>query len=533
MLHLVLSALLTVPGTPFGDLKVVVPEFPERAFRVSEFGAKADGTTCTAAFAAAMAACEKAGGGRVVVPRGTWLTGAVRFRNNCDLHLEEGAMLEFTDDPADYPEVHTTWEGVECYNHSPLVYAYGVTNVAITGGGTIAPRMAHWRTWFSRPPEHMKATEHLYYWCSTNAPMTSRRLLSLDRAHMRPQLIQFNRCGNVLLDGFRIRESPFWMIHLYHSENCVVRNLETFARGHNNDGVDVDMTRNVLIENCRFDQGDDGICLKAGRNADAWRLGRCTENVVVRDCDLVNCHSLLGIGSELSGGVRNVWMTRCRVGETYSMLRIKTGPRRGGFVENVWMDHCTGEKMIRVFSIYTDYRAQWGAFPDFELRRTLIRNVNISDCEARLAAWGIQICGDALLPPREINVRNVKVGRVIRRLTEIGRCHGVRIDGLSLGDPEDVPFEPRRLVAKGDSAEAFSADGSWKKLIRQVGVGDEVLIDFPFTPQVKAFAHHVVDQGGIPLLFVRDESDRAQMAEFAALAGAEIRTRGFPAGEAE
>ena len=163
--------------------------------------------------------------------------------------------------------MHTTWEGIECYNHSPLLFAYGVTNVAITGKGTIAPRMDYWRTWFERPPEHMKATEHLYFWCSTNAPVEMRRLMKLDRAHMRPHLIQFNRCGKVLLDGFRIRESPFWMIHLYHSENCVVRNLETYAHGHNNDGVDVDMTKNVLIENCRFDQGDDGIVLKAGRSA--------------------------------------------------------------------------------------------------------------------------------------------------------------------------------------------------------------------------------------------------------------------------
>ena len=141
------------------------------------------------------------------------------------------------------------------------------------------------------------------YWCSTNAPTAARRLLSLDRAHMRPHLIQFNRCGRILLDGFRIRESPFWMIHLYHSGDCIVRNLDTYAHGHNNDGVDIDMTKRVLVENCRFDQGDDGIVLKAGRNADGWRLDRCTENVVVRDCDLVDCHSLLGIGSELSGGV--------------------------------------------------------------------------------------------------------------------------------------------------------------------------------------------------------------------------------------
>ena len=414
--------------------------YPERNFPITDYGAKPDGTKCTDAIAKAMEACEKAGGGHVVVPAGKWLTGAVHFRSNCDLRLEEGAVLESTDDPADYPEVHTTWEGIECYNYSPLFFAYGCENVAITGKGMISPRMAFWRGWFTRPPSHMAATEQLYYWCSTNAPVASRRLLALKDAHMRPHLIQFNRCRNVMLDGFKIRESPFWMIHLYHSENCIVRNLDTYAHGHNNDGVDVDMTKNVLIENCHFDQGDDGVVLKAGRNADAWRLDRCTENVVIRDCDMVKSHSLLGIGSELSGGVRNVWMTRCRVADTYSMLRIKTGRRRGGFVENVWIDHCTGKQMIRVFNIFTDYCAQWGKFPDFELRYTRIRNINVSDLTAECADNAIQLHAAVQLPAEHIRIRNVKVGRVTEKMTDIHNCLDVKIDGLELSG---APTEPR------------------------------------------------------------------------------------------
>ena len=493
-----LVAALTLDA-PFGSFRIAETDFPRRDFAITDFGAE-EGVKATEAVAAAMEACERAGGGRVVVPKGRWLTGAVHFRNNCNLHLGKGATLEFTDDPGDYPEVFTTWEGVECWNHSPLLFAYGVTNVAITGGGTIAPRMELWRTWFTRTPEHMKATEHLYYWCSTNAPTDARRLLRLDRAHMRPHLIQFNRCGRVLLDGFRIRESPFWMIHLYHSEDCIVRNLDTCAHGHNNDGVDVDMTKNVLIENCHFDQGDDGVVLKAGRNADAWRLGRCTENVVVRDCDLVDSHSLLGIGSELSGGVRNVWITRCTVVDTYSMLRIKTGPRRGGFVENVWMDHCRGKRMIRVFNIFTQYYAQWGAFPDFELRRTRIRNINISDCEAEMAAYGIELKGDKHLPPSGIHIRNVKIGRVIGSLTDVSNCLNVDITGLSLAPEGTVAFTPNEFVAEGPSAESFAADGSWSGIIRKVKPGDRVILRFPPSKQRDAFAAHVRDQGGVAKL---------------------------------
>ena len=484
---------------PFGSFEIAETEFQARDFAITDFGAK-ENTKSTSAFAAAMEACEKAGGGRVVVPSGKWLTGAVHFRSNCNLHLADGATLEFTDDPADYPEVFTTWEGVECFNHSPLLYAYGVTNIAITGGGTIAPRMDLWRTWFKRTPEHMAATEHLYYWCSTNAPTDARRLLRLNRAHMRPHLIQFNRCGRILLDGFRIRESPFWMIHLYHSEDCIVRNLDTYAHVHNNDGVDIDMTKRVLVENCRFDQGDDGVVLKAGRNADAWRLGRCTENVVVRDCDLADCHSLLGIGSELSGGVRNVWMTRCTVGDTYSMLRIKTGPRRGGFVENVYMDNCRGRRMIRVFNIFTQYCAQWGRFPDFELRRTRMRNISISDCSAELSAYGVQLLADPDLPASGIRVRNVDVGRVIHSLTEVRNCFDVRIDGLSLAPEGTVQYTPARFTAEGASAETFAADGSWLNVIRHVKPGDEVVLRFPPSEQVEKFRLHVLDQGGVPII---------------------------------
>ena len=498
MTAVVLAAAFALEA-PFGKFEIEVPVFPDRSFAITEFGA-APGRKCTDAIARAMDACEKAGGGRVVVPAGKWLTGAVRFRSNCDLRLDEGATLEFTDDPADYPEVFTTWEGVECYNYSPLIYAFGVTNVSISGGGVIAPRMDFWRTWFARSPSHTKATEHLYYWCSTNAPVASRRLLALDGANMRPHLIQFNRCANVLLDGFRIRESPFWMIHLYHSENCVLRNLDTYALGHNNDGVDIDMTKNVLVENCRFDQGDDGVVLKAGRNADAWRLGRCTENVVIRDCHLANSHSLLGIGSELSGGVRNVWVTRCVVDDTYSMLRIKTSPRRGGFVENVYMDNCRGRRMIRVFNIFTRYRAQWSAFPDFELRRTRIRNINISDCTAEHVGWGLLLGADPECPATGIRVKNIRIGRVVNKLAEVDNCEDVRIDGLELGKAADTPFTPKRFVASGDSAERFAADGSWGRFIRQAGVGDEVVIRFPPSAKVQEFVRNVVDRGSVPIV---------------------------------
>ena len=337
--------------------------------------------------------------------------------------------------------MHTSWEGVECLNYSPLLYGYGVTNVAITGKGTIAPRMDFWKTWFTRPPEHMKATEMLYHWCSTNAVMSARDLTAIKGSNVRPHLIQFNRCGNVLLDGFRIRESPFWTIHLYHSSDCVVRNLDVYAHGHNNDGVDIEMTRNVLVENCRFDQGDDGIVLKAGRNQDAWRLNRPTENVVVRNCEFAFGHTLLGIGSELSGGIRNVWMHHCRQATAFNLFFVKTNRRRGGFVKNIYLEDISSDNVKdAVVGIKTDVLYQWAKFPDYELRRTEIDGLHIRNIRANCADHAIDITGDAAAPVRNVALENIWLGACRKEFEQVANAVGVVKRDVRLGDRKPKPW---------------------------------------------------------------------------------------------
>ena len=428
-----LAVLLAGGGraAPFAMPELKEPMIPSRTFCISDYGAKAGGLDCTKAFARAMSACEFAGGGHVVVPPGRWTVGPIRLVSNCDLYLSEGAVVEFTDNPADYlPPVKTTWEGVECMGYSPLVYAYAVTNVSITGSGTLAPRMDLWRRWFDRGAGARVAMENLYGWCSTNAPVASRDVTAIPDNRMRPQLIQMNRSANVLLDGFRIRESPFWTIHLYLCENCIVRNVDSVAHGTNSDGVDIDMTRNVLIENCRFDQGDDGIVLKAGRNADGWRLNRPTENVVVTNCTFAFAHTLLGIGSELSGGIRNIWMADCRIGSTYNMIYIKTNRRRGGFVENVWVDRviCDGDVRSAVVGIDMNVLYQWAVLPDYELRYTPIRNINLSNVTAKSADWAVDLRGDVHQPPEGIRIGNLDVGSFRSGEKRVENCRNVVVD---------------------------------------------------------------------------------------------------------
>ena len=447
LVSLALSLALPLAGlavqVPFAMPELKAPAFPSRDFSIVDFGAKPDGSKCTAAFSKAVAACNAAGGGRVVVPDGKWLTGPIHFKSNCNLYLADGATVEFTDEPADYlPVVHTTWEGVECLNYSPLLYAYDCENVAITGKGLLAPRMDRWRTWFVRTPEHMKATEHLYHWCSTNAPLAARNLVALEGSNVRPHLIQMNRTKNVLLDGFRILESPFWMIHLYHSENCIVRNLDTYAHGHNNDGVDIEMTKNVLVENCTFDQGDDGIVLKAGRNRDAWRLARPTENVVVSNCTFKFAHTLMGIGSELSGGIRNIYMADCRIRNSYNLLYVKTNRRRGGVVENIFVEDIDTDSVKNsVFGIETDVLYQWAKFPDYELKYTKIRNVNVRNVHAKCANWAVNVQGDAHEPVRGIRLENVSLDAARKGFSNIVNAKGVVMKDVALGDAEPTKWQ--------------------------------------------------------------------------------------------
>ncbi len=390
--------------------------FKDADFPITEFGAKAGGAKCTAAFAKAMEACEKAGGGRVVVPAGRWFTGAVRMRSNCELHLAEGAEVVFSQDPADYlPAVHTSWEGMECWNYSPLVYAYCCTNVAITGSGALRGYEGEWKdtAWHPWVPQTngVKAARlQLYTWGATDHPVGKRQIWKMPNAHTRPQLVQFNRCRGVTWDGFKVRNSPFWTLHLYMCEDAAVRNLDVYAHGNNNDGIDVEMSRNVVIESCRFDQGDDGIVIKSGRNRDAWRLATPTEDVFVRDCEIVNAHTLLGIGSEISGGVRNLRLVNCRGRDVNRAIFVKTNRRRGGTLENISVDGVeVGRVRHGLVELSVDTLYEWADFPDYENRATAIRGVDVRNVRGGQAKRRLNLVGDPKAPAKGFRLRNVVV----------------------------------------------------------------------------------------------------------------------------
>ena len=413
--HPVVSYKTIEVDAPFAMEGIRECIFPAQDFSIADYGAVAGGEVSnTEAIARAIEACNKAGGGRVVVPHGEWLTGPIHLLSNVNLHLAEGATLRFTDNPSDYlPAVMTSWEGMECYNYSPLVYAFECENIAITGTGTLAPIMDTWRTWFKRPKPHMEALKQLYTMASTDVPVEERQM-AVGENNMRPHLIHFNRCKNILLDSFKIRESPFWTIHLFLCDGGIVRNLDVYAHGHNNDGVDIEMSRNFLIENCQFDQGDDAVVIKAGRNQDAWRLNAPSENIVVRNCTVPQGHVLLGIGSEMSGGVRNVYMHDCEVRDSvFRLFFVKTNHRRGGFVENIWMKRVEAEAMQRVMEVDMDVLYQWrDLVPTYRDSITRIRGLYMEDVTCKRTQAIYDLKGAARRPIREVELKNITVGEV-------------------------------------------------------------------------------------------------------------------------
>ncbi|MGX7689090.1 glycoside hydrolase family 28 protein [Flectobacillus roseus] len=409
----------TTIKAPFGTVSVKAPNFSKSSkLSILDFGAeKGNQEKTTLAISKAITQANKLGGGTVIVPAGEWLTGKIQLKSNVNLHLEKGATLLFSGNPADYlPTVHSTWEGMECYNYSPLIYAYQCKNVAITGEGEVKAQMDTWKIWFARPNPHMESIKRLYLQGISYTPVIQRQMVN-DTAHLRPQFIQFNRCENVLLEGISIQNSPFWTIHPYLCKNVIIRKVNVYAHGHNNDGVDPEMSQNVLIEDCVFDQGDDAIAIKSGRNPEGWRLKTPSKNIIIRNCLVKNGHQLVAIGSELSGGIENVWIQNCEVvdgAKLFHLLFIKTNERMGGYVDHIYVENVKSGKIDQgILGIETDVLYQWrNLVQTFEKRLTPIKNVFLNNVQASEVKFISRILGQKELPIENIQLKKVKAIKI-------------------------------------------------------------------------------------------------------------------------
>lgn len=373
---------------PFDMPGFIEPTFPERTFSIAAFGAQPGGTAKnTRAIADAIAACARAGGGRVLVPAGVWLTGPIHLRSNVNLHLAEGAVLRFSQVFADYlPVVYTQRGGVRCYNYSPLIYAHKCTNIAVTGAGTLDGQGEVWWPWKKRQP----GMSRLFEAGAQGLPL-KQRVFGTEADGVRPPFIQPIECRNVLLEGFTVTNGPSWNIHPVLCENVTVRRVSVTTMGPNNDGIDPDACRNVVVEDCLLDTGDDCICLKAGRNEDAWAVGQPCENVVVRRCRTLRGHGGVVLGSEMSAGIRNVLVHDCQFEGTQRGIRIKSCPGRGGAIENVWFQDIAMDRIsaaaIHITLRYTRQDGDPKALPRF--RNIHVRNVTCGKAKTAVEMFGL------------------------------------------------------------------------------------------------------------------------------------------------
>jgi polygalacturonase len=321
---------------PFDMPSVEPPAFPDRTFDVRDFGAVDDGTTLnTDAFQRTIVACHRAGGGVVLIPAGAWATGPIHLRSDVNLCLEKDALVRFSTRFSDYlPVVFTRWEGIECYNYSPLIYARGCENIAVTGEGTFDGQGEAWWHWKKLQQNAAKTL----YDAEFDGVSVEKRVYGAEEAALRPQFLQSISCRNVLVEGVMFLNGPMWTIHPVYCENVLVRNVNVDTEGPNTDGLNPDSCRNVLVEDCAFSTGDDCIAINSGMNEDGWRVGRPCENIVIHNCHMSEGHGAVSIGSGMSGGVRNVYVYDCHFTGGDQGIRLKSMRGRGGFVERVYFE---------------------------------------------------------------------------------------------------------------------------------------------------------------------------------------------------
>ena len=433
------------------EQSIRVPQFAEKAFPITKFGAK---TTNPAvqnqkAIQKAIDTCSKKGGGKVIIPAGEkFLTGAITLKDGVNLVVEEGATLEFVFQPELYPIVETSWEGLECFNLSPCIYAFKAKDIAITGKGTIDGGGSNdtWWPWNGNPrfgwkegmisqriesrPRLLKNGEDGIPMYNEKGERTPERVFG-PQDGLRPQLVSFNKCEGILLEDVTLLRSPFWVIHPLHSTDITVRRVKMINDGPNGDGCDPECCDRVLIEDCYFNTGDDCIAIKSGRNRDGRERNMPSKNIIIRNCEMKNGHGGVVIGSEISGGCQNVFAHDCVMDspELERVLRIKTNSCRGGIIENINMRNVkVGVCKESVLKINLDYEPKEiccrGYYPT-------VRNVYMENVTSESSQYGVQIIGlDEDTYVYDITVKDCKFNGVKDGNFMSGKTRNINFENL-------------------------------------------------------------------------------------------------------
>ena len=431
---------------PFEMPQVVQPSIPAREVCITEFGAVGDGMTLnTEAFAKAIDGLAEQGGGCVNVPDGIWFTGPIVLKDNIELHLSNHAMILFSPDQSLYPLTEIIFEGLNTWRLQSPISARGVKNVAITGGGVIDGSGDAWRmvkqskvtesawkklvasggivdgtNWF--PTESYYRGQKSATDQNVNENMTKKEDFEPIRDFLRPVMVAIHNCENVLLQGVTFQNSPCWTIHPAICTNLTIDGITVRcpAYAQNGDGVDIESCKNVLMINSSVDAGDDAICIKSGKNEDGRKRGIPCENVLVDNCIVFHGHGGFVVGSEMSGGVKNVNVRNCTFSGTDVGLRFKSTRGRGGVVENIFIENITMNNILTdglLFDLFYGGKSASEALADgdegeatdmpfkpVDETTPAFRNIDIRDVRCNGARRAMLFNG---LP--EMNVENVKV----------------------------------------------------------------------------------------------------------------------------
>lgn len=466
LLALLLPACAFAAGWDDNEYKrieqsIQLPKIAERQFLITSFGAK---TTATAAqnqkaINRVISLVSKKGGGKVIIPKGTWNTGAIELKSHVNLVLEEGATLHFAFEPKLYPLVRTSWEGLACWNYSPCIYAYKATDIAITGKGTIdgggnndtfwqwngSPRFGY-KEGVTKESQKLGSRSKLLKMAEDGVPFDERKFGM--GYGLRPQLVNIVHCERILIKDVKMINSPFWVIHPLLSKNITVDGVYVWNEGPNGDGCDPEACENVLIQNCVFHTGDDCIAIKSGRNNDGRLWNQPSKNIIIRNCKMEDGHGGVVIGSEISGGCENVYAENCVMDSPHleRILRIKTNNCRGGQVQNINMRNVVvGQCKEAVVKINLDYERKEICYRGFE---PIVNNVNVENVTCQKSDYGVLIIGrDSLENVYDINIKNCKFDGVVKEPVKItGKTRNVKFDNLVINgslvlNKEDQPYK--------------------------------------------------------------------------------------------
>lgn len=369
---------------------MIIPEFRDADYLITDFGAVDDGITDSGeAIKAAIEKCNSEGGGRVVVPNGKFFTGPIYIKSNVNLHLEDNAVLLFSTNPDDYyPLVHSRWEGVDAMNYCPLIYAFGETNIAITGKGTLDGQATskNWWPWKGRkafgwkegmPNQTDEGNRQALFDMAENGVPVEERIFG-NGHYLRPQFLQPYNCQNVLIEGVKIINSPMWIIHPVLCTNVTISDVYVDCSGPNTDGCDPESCVNVWIKDSYFKTGDDCIALKSGRNAEGRRINVPSENVVIQNCVTQNGHAGVAIGSEISGGAKNVFIENCKFNNPMWPIRFKTSSNRGGTSENIYFRNIEVDKARNESVVFTMLYEDKGDYMP-TIKNVVIENLTVHE----------------------------------------------------------------------------------------------------------------------------------------------------------